>query len=81
MRLTLAIAALALLPTAALADDAKAKHPQGAFIGHDGKLWKMEGCAAYPVDAKGNALPLASVPAAPAKDAPKKLAQSKTATE
>ena len=78
MRLYIAILAVSALPAvSALADD---KIPAGAFKGHDGKLWKMEGCAAYPVDAQGNALPVATAPVStPKAEETSKLAQSKPA--
>ena len=61
MRFLVLTAAMFAFSAPALAGD-KSAHPAGTFIGHDGKLWKMEGCAAYPVDSAGKALPLASVP-------------------
>ena len=77
-RFCLTVAVLAVTAPAFAGE--KSAHPAGTFIGHDGKLWKMEGCAAYPVDAAGKALPVASAPkATPAEAAPKKLAQSKPA--
>ena len=72
MRHALAIAALALIPTAGFADDAKPVGHNGLTIGHDGKMWRMEGCAAYPVEAQagGQSKPVAiSTPAEDTGDA------------
>ena len=82
MRKTLVIAALILAPGLAFADD-KTPVPghNGLTIGHDGKMWRMEGCAAYPVEAEagGQSKPVAAVaPAATpaAEETPAKLAKS-----
>ena len=78
----LAIAAVALIPAApALAGDkTPAAGADGLTIGHDGKLWRMGGCAAYSVEAQAGGQ---STPVAEAKPAagtvPEKLAQSRPA--
>lgn len=55
MRSTLfLIVALALGGGAALADDGTGV-PSGTFLGHDGNLWRMEGCAAIPVEPRAGA--------------------------
>ncbi len=46
--LTLALA-LTIAEVADAADKLPAAAPDGHVIGPDGKLWRMEGCAAYPV--------------------------------
>lgn len=71
-----------LVATTAFAGDSKqSPGAQGQLIGHDGKRYVMEGCAAYPVTAE--ATPKQSRPAAALKmePAPRKLAQSKPVTK
>mgnify|MGYP005730154033 CR=1 FL=1 len=80
MRLILATAALVMLPlTGGHAGDVTTTNsPNGYTIGHDGKMWRMEGCAAYPVTAETGAQskPVATATAKPTKD-PLKLALRK----
>lgn len=82
MRKALAIAALALIPAAAAVADDKTPTAgaDGLTIGHDGKMWRMEGCAAYPVEAQagGQSTPVAAAATAP-EAKPEKLAQSRPA--
>lgn len=77
MRHALAIAALALIPASGFADDAPVGN-NGQTVGPDGKMWRMEGCAAYPIEAEAGAQ---SKPVAVSKptDEPKKLAESAVA--
>ena len=80
MRKALAIAALALIPaaTALAGEKTPAAGADGLTIGHDGKMWRMEGCAAYPVEAQagGQSKPVAEATAAP-EAKPEELAQSR----
>ena len=82
--LTILTAAFMAFGTLAHAGDTGTPSAHGHVIGHDGKLWRMEGCAAYPVNAEA-ATPAKtqtvqqSVPT-PA-ETPEKLAQSKPVTE
>ena len=77
MRHALAIAALALIPAAGFADDAPVGN-NGLTVGPDGKMWRMEGCAAYPVEAQAGAQ---SKPVAVSKpvEEPKTLAENAAA--
>ena len=84
MRPIILTATLLALASPALAGDKtveKRAHPPGAFVGHDGKLWKMVGCAAYPVDAAGRALPLASTPKVLSDEQAKRAAYVKRAKD
>ncbi|MEM7189366.1 MAG: hypothetical protein AAF439_07125 [Pseudomonadota bacterium] len=79
MRITLAIAAAIFAAgTIAHADDATpAPSPNGHTIGHDGKMWRMEGCAAYPVTAETKTEPASDLLAKMGgKKKPQQLAQS-----
>lgn len=78
MKRLMSIAAIVLVPSVCIAES---KTPSGTFLGHDGKLWRMEGCAAYPVEPQAGAQskPVAS---APVKDeTPAELAETKKPAE
>ena len=55
MRHALAIAALALIPATGFAGDLKPVGNDGHTVAPDGTMWRMEGCAAYPVQAQAGA--------------------------
>ena len=80
MRWMIATAFLAMACGSAVADDKVPGH-NGLTIGTDGKMWRMEGCAAYPVEAQAGAQskPVATAPVAEEK--PAKLAKSDKVAE
>ena len=76
MRKIVLLTATFLMPVSmSYADDSASA---GTFLGHDGKLWRMEGCAAYPVEPQAGASS-APVVADKTPEQSKKLAQSKPA--
>lgn len=84
MRWILATALAVIAAGSAVAGDkTAAPGHNGLTVGHDGKMWRMEGCAAYPVEAHagGQSKPVAAAavtpPATPEDDeGPAKLATS-----
>lgn len=60
--IAVALAVMAFGSTAIADEKAPVPGHNGLTIGHDGKMWRMEGCAAYPVDAKagGQSKPVAA---------------------
>ena len=87
-RIASILAAFVLTIAPAFAGDQKTPVHGEKLLGHDGKQWVMEGCAAYPVTAEATQQQSKPVPAPNTWTRPaKKLAQSKrlvasrTATE
>lgn len=80
---TLAILVLSsLVATAAYAGDTRnSPGAHGQLIGHDGKRYVMEGCAAYPVTAEAAPKQSRTVASLKMERAPRKLAQSKPVTK
>ena len=88
IRIASILAAFALTTTPAVAGDQRTPVHGEKLLGHDGKQWVMEGCAAYPVTTEAAQQLSKPVPAPNSWTRPaKKLAQSKrlvasrTATE
>jgi hypothetical protein len=88
IRIASILAAFALTASPAVAGDQRTPVHGEKLLGHDGKQWVMEGCAAYPVTTEAARQQSKPVPAPNSWTRPaKKLAQSKrlvasrTATE